>query len=276
MKTLLRISKSILIYFLCYILVNIFFCGIYYFCELKELLSWHDIFIYSLLGNLGNLMKRNEMLLLLSAQQFVEMLCTTVLTGYIFAYILNREPKILLPDKLIIRHRTSENVEKLLTLGVMVGNKNRFKIHDVRCTVSCCYLKSSTDSRLTNSDFQITEEVYSIDNFYRFSFPLKRFPRKILQDFLNKDPRCLEIDTIRVSVSGHSNMIGNAFLVSKKYKLSDLVIDEHMPDAKNAIKNPITKKKMFEFIRWDELFRIEEVGEDERQKTIDEIRQIFS
>ena len=101
MKTILKIAKSILIYFFFYISINLFFGLIYYFAELKNHLSLNEVFIYSLSGILNNEIKENKTLVILSVQRFIEMICSTVLTGYIFAYILNREPQIILPDKLI-------------------------------------------------------------------------------------------------------------------------------------------------------------------------------
>ena len=43
----------------------------------------------------------------------------------------------------------------------------------------------------------------------------------------------------------------------------------------NIIRNPFTKKKIWEFVRWDELNQVEEVGEKRRMKTIDEIKEII-
>lgn len=273
MKTIVKIFKSILIYSVCFLAIDFLFGLIFYFGELKNSMSLQTVLIYSLSGVLDNQIKKKGFLLLLAVQKFFEMICLTVLTGYVFAYILNREPQIVLPDKLVIRHRTSENVNHLLTIGVLVGNKSRFKIHDVKCTVSCSYIKKKAPL-LTNSEFQIIQEIHAIDNYFRFSFELNKFPRKILRDFIEKDPFCLEYDTINVSISGHSNLLGNTFLISRKYKLTDLIIDEHVPQVKYSIQNPITKKKMFEFMRWDELQKIEEVSEKKRVKTVNEIREL--
>lgn len=275
MKVIIKIAKSILIYLACYMVINFLFCLAYYYMEFKGTISLQEVLVCSLSGILSDEIKQRKLLIVLSVQRFAETICLTVLTGYIFAYILNRESQIILPDKLVIRHRTSENVNHLLTLGILVGNKSRFKVHDVKCTVSCFYLKKKSEPLLTNSEFQIVQEVHTIDNYFRFSFELRKFPRKVLQDFVNKDTLCLEIDTISVSISGHSNILGNTFLISKKYKLTDLIIDEHVPQVKYSIKNPLTKKKIFEFIKWDELNRMEEVSEKKRVKTIDEIKDII-
>lgn len=275
MKTLLKIVKSILLYLIFYFVISVMFCSLYYYNELNSTFSFSEVLIYCLLGNLDREIEKKGLLAVLSVQKFIEMIASTVLTGYIFAYILNREPVIILPDKLVIRHRTSENVNHLLTLGVLIGNKSRFKIHDVRCTVSCFYVKKKKEPMLTNSEFQVFQEVHSIHNYFRFSFELEEFPRKILYDFIEKDPVCLELDAINVSIRGHSNLMGNTFLISKKYKLSDLVIDEHVPQITYSIKNPLSGKKMFDIIRWDELKRIEEVCEKKRVKTIKEIKRII-
>jgi hypothetical protein len=227
-------------------------------------------------GRLGaELLNENWMLLLLGIQKFLELIYVSVLTGYIFAYILNREPKIVLPQKLVIRHRTSENVEKLLTLGILVGNKSRFNLHNVCCTVTCYYLKNKKNPKLTNGEFQIRQEVHKLENYYRFSFDLKEFPSKILKDFIEKDPVCLEIDSINVSISGNANLLGNTFMVDRKYKLSDIVIDEHIPVLKNDIRTPFIGKKLYQIIKWKELDRTEEVSETKRNKIINEINTII-
>ena len=156
-----------------------------------------------------------------------------------------------------------------------VGNKSRFKIYDIRCTVSCFYVKKKVDPVLTNGEFELVQEIHALDNFFRFSFELEKFPKKILQDFVRKDPVCLEMDTIRVSVSGHSNLLGNTFLISKKYKLTDLVIDEHVPKIKYYARNPFTQKNILKCIKWRELNYIEEGSEKKRVKTIEEIKNII-
>lgn len=276
MKTTINIIKSILIYSIFYLLINILFCLIYYFIEFKTNISFGDTFMLLLSGTLMNEIKEEKMLMVSNLQKFIEMILSTILTGYIFTYILNREPKIILPDRLTIRHRTSENVNHLLTLGVFVGNKSRHKIYEVQCVVSCVYLKYNDDPDKTNGEFQLVENIHAIANYYRFSFELEKFPKKMLEDFLDKNPRSLEVDTINISVSGHSKILGNSFLVTKKYKLTDLVIDEHTPSLteKHKINNPITKKP-WSYVKWNEFNKVEEVSESERAKTVDEIRKII-
>ena len=59
---------------------------------------------------------------------------------------------------------------------------------------------------LTNSEFEIVQEVHAIDNYFRFSFELEKFPRKILKDFITKDSTCLEIDSISVSAVSYTHL----------------------------------------------------------------------
>lgn len=276
MRTTINIIKSILIYSIFYLLINLLFCLKYYFIEFNTYMSFGETFILLLSGTLMNEIKEEKILMISNFQRFVQMILTTILTGYIFTYILNREPKIILPDKLTIRHRTSENVNHLLTLGVLVGNKSRHRIYDVQCIVLCTYLKYNDDPDKTNGEFQLLENIYVVDNYYRFSFKLEYFPKKMLEDFLDKNLRSLEVDTISISVSGHSKILGNSFLVTKKYKLTDLVIDEHTPSLteKHKIKNPLTKRP-WSYVKWNEFNKVEEVSESERAKTVDEIRKII-
>lgn len=275
MKTTVKIIKSIFIYLFWFLIIHFIFSAIYYLCGLNQEYTYRQIVIYSISGNLGEqMLKKNELLILAAIQNFLELICASVLTGYVFAYILNREPKIIMPDKLVIRHRTSEDVNGVLSLGVLVGNRNRSHIHNVCCTITCFYIKKK-EPMLTNGEFQSSQEIHRIQNFYRFSFDLKEFPRKVLKDFIDKDPVCYEIDSINVSISGHSNYLGNTFLVSKRYGLADIVFDEHVPNLKSSIKNPVTGNRLFQIVKWNELQRIEEVSEIKRNKTVNEIKAII-
>ena len=274
MKTIFKIIKCTIIFGICYLSINIGISLLYYYSLNIGKLSFQNIFILFFLDSMKSSVDDTHLLFILSIKHFFEMVCTTVYTGYIFAYILNREPKLILPSKLILRHRTDENLHKNLTLAVLIGNKSRFKLHNVTCTISCFYSKKGKNPNYANGEFQLTQSVHSIDNYFRFSFDLKKFPRKILRDFITKEPACLNHDTINITISGHSNFIGNTFLITKSYKLFDIVIDEHIPQIKYAIKIPFFNKT-FHTNSWNELLRIKEASEKHRINTITEIKQLI-
>lgn len=276
MKTIGKIFKSAFIYYILIVITNMIFCFALYCHQVDFDNSYTHLLLLSISGSLGtNLLTENWMLLLYGIIQLLELIYASVLTGYIFAYILNREPRIVFPSKLVIRHRTSENVKNLLTFGILIGNKSKFNLHDVCCTVTCYYLKNKKNPNLTNGEFQIKQEIHMLENFYRFSFDLKEFPSKILKDYIQKDSACLEVDSINVSISGHSNLLGNKFIINKRYKLSEIVIDEHVPDLKYDIKNPLTNKRLYQVIRWKEIDNFKEVSEADRKRTINEIKVII-
>ena len=135
---------------------------------------------------------------------------------------------------------------------------------------------------MINSEFTMTDERISLENYYRFSFDLAKFPRKVLKDIIEK-PTYFDKETIAVSITGNCNYIGNSFKISKQYKLSDIVYDEHTPVIShirkniftgNDLTNPFTKKAIKK-IDWNELKKIFEADEDKRSISVNEIKYII-
>lgn len=276
-----KIFKSILGYIVFYILdIFIFSCLLYkYRYDLDK--TFFD-FLYCRFVNDSVQINKNIVTgLIYFIQNIVEVSAIAILTSYIFAYILNKEPQILFPDKLVIRHRTSWEAKNKLTLGILIGNRNNYSIHNAICSVTCSYIKQE-NPLLINSEFTLTDERISIENYYRFSFDLAKFPRQVLKDMIEK-PTYFDKETIVVSVAGNCNYIGNSFKISKKYKLSDIVYDEHTPIITHVRKNKFTGKdllnpfthKVIKKIDWSELKRIIEVDEDRRIASVNEIKYII-
>lgn len=276
-----KIFKSILWYMIFYILdLFVFSCLLYkYRYSLDS--SFLD-FLYCQFMN-GNIQINNCIVtaIIYFIQNIVEVSALAILTSYIFAYILNREPTIIFPNKLVSRHRTSWEARNKLTLGILIGNRSNYDIHNAICSVTCSYIKQE-NPLLINSEFTLTDERISIEKYYRFSFDLAKFPRQVLKDIIEKPTYC-DKETITVSVTGNCNCIGNSFKVSQKYKLSDIVYDEHTPVITHIRKNkfsgsnlinPFTKKVM-KRIDWFELKRIVEVDEDKRSASVNEIKYII-
>lgn len=276
-----KIFKSILGYIVFYILdIFIFSCLLYkYRYDLDK--TFFD-FLYCRFVNDSVQINNNIVTgLIYFIQNIVEVSAIAILTSYIFAYILNKEPQLLFPDKLVIRHRTSWEAKNKLTLGILIGNRNNYSIHNAICSVTCSYIKQE-NPLLINSEFTLTDERISIENYYRFSFDLAKFPRQVLKDMIEK-PTYFDKETIVVSVAGNCNYIGNSFKISKKYKLSDIVYDEHTPIITHVRKNKFTGKdllnpfthKVIKKIDWSELKRIIEVDEDRRIASVNEIKYII-
>lgn len=275
------IFKSILGYMIFYALdIFIFSSLLYNYRECVDI-TFTD-FLYSRFVN-GNVEIDNSIVtgIICFIQNVVEIFAVAVLTSFMFAYILNREPQIIFPDKLVIRHRTSWEEKNKITLGILVGNRNHYYIHNAVCSVTCTYIKQE-NPLLINCEFTLTDERILLENYYRFSFDLTKFPKQVLQDIIEK-PAYYDKETIVVSIAGNTNYIGNSFKVSKEYRLSDIVYDEHIPiisyirknklTGKDLI-NPFTKKPLRRF-EWNELKKIVEVDENRRNISVKEIKYII-
>lgn len=276
-----NIFKIILGYVVFYILdILIFSCLLYkYSCKLD--ISFVDFLCYYFINE--NVKLNNNIMtgVICLIQNITEVFAVAVFTGYIFAFILNREPRIIFPEKLVIRHRTTWEAKNKLTLGILIGNRNHYVIHNAVCSVTCSYIKKLYPLQI-NSEFTLTDERISLENFYRFSFDLAKFPRQVLKDIIEK-PIYLDKETIVVSITGNCNYLGNSFKVSKTYNLSEIVYDERTPDilhprkniftGKNLV-NPFTKKDL-ERIDWKEIKRFTEVNEEKRNISVKEIKCII-
>lgn len=276
-----KISKSILGYMIFYVLDIFAFSCLLYKYRYDADISFFDFLYFQFIN--GNIEMKSSIMIvaIYFVQNIIEVSAVAILTSYIFAYILNREPRIILPDKLVIRHRTSWEAKNKLTLGILIGNRNHYDIHNVVCAITCSYIKQE-NPLLINSEFTLADERISLENYYRFSFDLAKFPRQVLKDIIER-PTYFDEETIAVSITGNCNYIGNSFKIAKKYKLSDIVYDEHTPIIShirknklngNNLVNPFTKK-VIKRIDWSELKRIVEVDEDKRSATVKEIKYII-
>ena len=275
-----RIAKAIAIYTIFYLIETLAFSFVLYSLD-TNIQSSFQVFLVDQLTERTHIIVGSQFIPIYFLQKIIETSALAVLTSYIFAYILNREPSLIFPDKLVIRHRTSWESRNKLTLGILVGNKSHFNIHNAICTVTCTYIKQ-TEPLLINSEITLSDERTVLENFYRFSFDLTKFPRQILKDILDK-PEYYDKDIISVCITGNCNYLGNSFRRIKKYKLSDIVFDEHIPHPSSVRKNIFTGKdltypfseKTIKKMHWDEITRVVEVDENKRNATVKEIKKII-
>ena len=276
-----KIVKAIFMYSIFYFIELFIFSLILYRFVDNTQLGFKYFLLDMFMGNRNVLNSSLDVMIIFFIKNIIEVSAMAVLTSYIFAYILNREPKIIFPEKLVIRHRTSWECKNKLTLGILIGNKSKFSIHNAVCTITCVYIKQ-TEPLLINSEITLRDERVSLENFYRFSFDLTKFPRQILKDMIEK-PEYFERDTILVCVTGSCNYLGNSFKLSRNYKLSDIVFDEHKPNIVSIRKNIITGKditipfteRKLKKIHWNEILKIVEVDENKRIATVEEIKNII-
>lgn len=273
MKTLRKIIKSTF-FFGCFYMAEKLLVSIFFYEILQKKFPLEEVLIHVISNNSSQIIDGNFLLVLfLTLDNLIELIGFSILTSYIFTYMLNREPKIVLPDKLVIRH--SNNSETMLLLGVMIQNRNRLDIFNVECTITCYYIKGK-DPLLANADFKIKKSQPLIKNYYRFSFPLKDFPTKLLKDLIDKNPVGYNEDAITVLLTGNANFLGNTFGIVKKYHLSDIVFSEQEPKPQAFILNPFTQEKVWSYINWKKLENIIPMDEGRRKDTIDEMKAIIA
>lgn len=273
MKTCKRVMKIVAVYFILFVSINVVFSLAYYFVGISNDLSYEKILFYAISDEIGMQSFDNEnWFVLVSFQQFLEVVCTSVMTGFILRVILTKEPKIVFPDKLVIRYTTQDN-GKVLSLGILLGNRNKNIIYDAECILQLIYKPEEGRRKIVDK----TEKVFFIENYYRFSFPLEsKVPNGIighLVENMKKDAR--HDDEINVSIRGYFIAKGNTFLISKKYRLEDIIIakNDHSNIEKD-IKIPILGKTV-RYIDWKAINQYEEVSEEERKQIIAEMEDII-
>lgn len=276
-----KICKSILIYAIFYLVNKFIFSCMLFFYRYDTGILFGEFLYYQFHNKNVEICSGFITAIIYMVQNIIDVSATAILTSFIFTYILNKEPKIIFPDKLVIRHRTSWEEKNKITLGILVGNKNKYNIHNAVCSITCSYIKQE-DPLLINSEFTLKDERIMLQNYYRFSFDLTKFPKQILKDIIEK-PVYYDKETIVVSVTGNCNYLGNSFKVSREYKLSDIVYDEHTPHISSVrknlftgkeLKNPFTRKTVLK-IDWNELTKIVEADEIKRSISVNEIRYII-
>lgn len=153
MKTIRQIIKSTFIFSIFFVIEKVLLSFVVCNVLNSENYSFARIFLIAVSGNIKEIINDNWFLaFVFVVHEILELIAFSILTSYIFAFILNREPKIIFPDKLVIRHRTSDGSNGILTLGILIGNKSKFDIHNVNCTITCYYIKK-LKPLLTNAEF---------------------------------------------------------------------------------------------------------------------------
>ena len=275
MKNIKKLVMSVIIFGLCYSLEKIIFGLLFYSATGFQQNMFKETVFASVIGSINEVYPNDiRIVTLFAIQSITELIIFSVFTSYVFAYILNREPRIVFPDKLVIRHRTSEGSKGNLYLCIMIGNKSRTKIHNAVCTLSCYYIQEN-DPKKTNGEFMIKMEQPSIDNYFRFSCDVSILPKKIIKDFYSSNPIGLEHDVIKVNLSGNLNTLGNSFLLEKSYKISDITIGENYIDLKYDVVNPFTGKALYRKVKWKEIKRVDDIDKHKKQIIKKELKQII-
>lgn len=260
------------IYIIVFLIINIVFSVLYFYvCDLQDNSFWL-VFLYAVSKNETKINFNDKALIFHTIQNIAELIASSLLTAHIFAYLLHRDVKVYLSDKLVIRYRTSEGVQGQLALGAMVMNKSGKSVENVKCYFNCSYINIDNKSR--NAETLLEQKAMFVQNYHRFSFPVEMLPCKLLRDFLDKNDKSYREDTIKITVRGEYGSLGGTFKTSRTYKLSDIVFDK--TSEFKFIKTysiPIIDKEI-KIKKWEALQRYTEMNETERQEVVEGIRRI--
>ncbi len=269
-KTVQKIGKVILIYVLAIVILNgvsAFFLNIYL----------NNKYFDALIITFGNQIPQNGEVnypinFIIIFKDIVEGIALAILASFIFTHLLNREPKIIFPEKLVLRRRTSEGSEGKLVLGILIGNPNKKLLYDIKCNVNCVYLKHDGDIIQRNGETYLNYNVDFMQNYFRFSFDIKDFPKTFWKHYLEKNEKYIDNDFLRINISGKMNGLGGCFRVNHDYFIQDIIVDTHEPEKRFKKKNQtfFTGKEKIK-IDWKEFPKYIEAGEDERRNIISEI-----
>lgn len=261
-----KILKASGIFVVYYFIQAVVFSLIYkQYCNL----SFTSVLMYELSTVGGSTIELNMIIAGIKATQNILYAVTiTIYATYVYTCYVNKPPKILLPPKLVIRRRAN----RMLCFGVLVGNKNKYALNNVECSLTFRFKKADGGK---NNEHKLIETHTCVINYYRFSFLVKDTPSELMEAYISKDVDKVKDDEILVIVSG-MGYANNKFYIKKTYKLSDIIIDNYNPDnAWVDIVNPFTHETIRKKLNWKLLYKEQEVGESERNNIINEICNMF-
>jgi len=200
-------------------------------------------------------------LIIFSIIHFANMIATVILTSYIFIFVFNKKPKTVIPNKMIIRRRSSGE----LCLGIIIGNRTRYLLENVTCTIRFLYIKTDTGGGL-NAEYTKSSTIPDIKNYYRFSFPVNELPRQFLRNHILKDQKSFISDAITVMITGTSRYIGSSFSITKIYRHADIEIY----DKEVTYTDPQSKK-----VFWNRILNNpSDCSEIARMEIVEELKSI--
>lgn len=267
MKNIEKVLMGILLFSIFFI-VEKFGFGFIYYLNVEVDIQFIDVILHMMIGDISVYLTHNTLVVFI-LEEMIKLIAFSVLTSYIFVCLINIQPNIVLPDKVVLREMPLDNLQ----LSILIGNKSKHNIYNVKCIITCYYIKENNKNQ-KNSEIEFSSEKGLIENYYRFSFDLTKLPRKMLSDFIDKNHNSFDQDSIHVAIIGNANNLGNSFRIEKNYKLSDIVIDEH--EIKTEYKKERFRRKDKICKRgWVELFKNREVSEKRRQEVIEKIEKLI-
>lgn len=273
-----NLIKSVLIYIGFFVLVSLIFSATYYIVAIRNgdtspfyrwiyfsmmtfaTIDYPDVKIYPETWNI------------IAIQYLANSVFVPIISGVIFYYILNRPPKVTLPKRLIMRARTSEGSQGILTLSMKIANKDKHKMYNVSCQLVYSYYKN--DHHTYNRETNFIDSIPYIDKTYRFSFELEGFPSSFLRTYLSKNSVNYRNDRILVIVTGKFGSFGDAFLIEREYGFEDIEVakdTERLYGYKLKEDGTLESTK----INFSNLDKVIPYSEDERSKINKTVKRLI-
>lgn len=237
-------------------------------------LSFGECYVIAMLGKMYEASGAIEIGVLSVLQNLLLTITGAILTGLIFRQVVHITPKVLLPEKLVLRKRYADDA---IVMNVMVGNQGKSFLYNTKCTITCYYVSGTKESGSyagphMNGECVCEDKTAVVQNYYRFGFNIVDIPTKFLEDYINKTEDYKK-DYVFVMVSGSVEHLGQLqpFQVVKLYRLKDIVFGKSAEQFKQNRVNIFTGKVQRKLL-WDKVMNPIELGEDDRQEIVTEIK----
>lgn len=280
MKAYKSLIRILIIYLLLFVFINLIFGLLYSYIALQNntdsnLWKWY----YFALMNFatishGDISPLPNMRVIIVIQYIFTSIINPITSGFIFYYILNRTPKIKFPKYILIRKRSSFGSNGLITLGLMIGNNNKHKIYDVKCTLVYVYYKKRFDGKTTrNAETILIQTTPYIHNYYRFSFQLNDFPSILIKSIIS--PNNISInDSFVVIINGRYGDYGDTFITEKEFSINDLVIakETELISENQKVKSIIKWTKP----DWYNMDKLILYSEEDKEELVNELKRLVA
>ena len=233
--------------------------------EIASLLKW---FYFSTNGT-GGVEPEEAMWIWMCLHYLIGSLVISIATGIIFYFILKRPPKIIFPDKLILRKRIKKNQ---IALTIKIGNREKKKLYEVTIRLFYIYFVKRHDGALVrDATTHFMDNVPYIEKVYRFSFDISKFPESFFNSILEPDV-INHNNKISIIIYGKYGQFGDDFMLEKDYYIKDIAIAkdsaliyEYLPDGDHLVK---TKEN------WKNLNKLIKYADDEVDEFLEDVKTI--
>lgn len=244
-------------------LVSIFFAITYYTIRQEnEYFLKYAAFSFSIsTGHVFNEINANSNLFNLAqiVHKFIIGISFPILICFIFHSMINIQPKIIFPQKLIIRRASCGNIVLSILLGNKEYERNKYLLYDVDCKIKYSFAVDAEKRYIRNAATQLESNTSVLIGFYRFSFDISKFSSSFIKSILSQNTGSL-MDTLMFTISGRFGPWNSNFIVSKVYQLSNVCIASNYKDI---YEETISDGRINEIFTWENMNEIVYYNTDE-------------